>query len=180
MRKQNGIHKHHCFRQHNAILQHWKPFFENRLLGDITRSDLDKFADHLGAMTRSHTDGTVTAFSASEKNRIIKAGTKALRWAYDKELIEKDITKGLMLYTGKPKERIILTPELATALFKTEWENATAKLANMLASCTGMRQGEILALQVRDIGKDIIYVKHGYNYIEGIKSTKNNKPRDII
>jgi integrase len=72
-----------------------------------------------------------------------------------------------MLYSGDTPERHILTPELAQAVFKVHWPDYRAKLANMPAMVTGMRQGEILALQVRDIGKDRIYVKHGWNYLEG-------------
>ncbi|MDR3147248.1 MAG: hypothetical protein LBU00_02585 [Treponema sp.] len=86
--------------------------------------------------------------SASWKNVVIKAGTKPLRWAYSKGLMEKDITKGLILFAGKDKERHILSPEQAALIFRTEWKDPRTKKANMLAAVTGLRAGEILGLQV--------------------------------
>ena len=43
-------------------------------------------------------------------------------------------------------------------LFATKWEIETAKLACLIASYLGMRQGEITALRFQDIEKDIIYI----------------------
>jgi hypothetical protein len=65
-------------------------------------------------------------------------------------LIEKDITRGVMLFSGEVKERLILTPTVAAAAFKVQWKDDRAKLGNILASVTGMRAGEIMALQVQD------------------------------
>jgi hypothetical protein len=49
---------------------------------------------------------------------VIKAGTKALRWAFGKGMIEKDPTRGIMLFSGEAAERTILTPAVAEALFR--------------------------------------------------------------
>jgi integrase len=168
-RKQNGIHKFHCQSQKNNIVKYWKPFFVGRCLGDITQIDIDRFIDHIGTQP----------LSAATKNKVIRAGTKALRWAFSKGLTERDATKGIMLYSGNRPERHILTPELAQAVFTVQWKNDMVRLANMLAMVTGMRQAEIRALQVRDIGQDKIYVNHGYNYLDGLKSTKTNETRIV-
>jgi hypothetical protein len=130
-RKNHGIHQHHCVRQGQAVIQYWKPFFTGRFLGDITQTDLDNFVNHMGDKS----------ISAARKNQVIKAGTKAPRWAFGKGLIERDISRGIMLFSGTTAERAILTPTAAAAVFRADWRDERAKLANILAAVTGMRQG---------------------------------------
>jgi hypothetical protein len=48
--------------------------------------------------------------SASRKNGIIKAGTKPLRWAFSKGKIERDPTRGHIMFSGDQRKRNILTP----------------------------------------------------------------------
>jgi integrase len=117
--------------------------------------------------------------SAARKNIVIKAGAKALRWAFGKGKIETDPTRGIMLFAGTPAERQILTPTAAAAAFRAEWKDKRAKLANETAAVTGMRAGEIQALQIQDIGADCLYVRHGWNRIDGLKGTKNNEYRTV-
>ena len=49
----------------------------------------------------------------------------------------------------------------------------------MLALYTGMRQGEIAALRLEDIGADRIYIRHSWSKYEGLKETKTNECREI-
>jgi integrase len=168
-RKNHGLHKYHCIRQGQAIKQYWEPFFKGRFLGDITQGDLDSFINHMGDKP----------ISASRKNTVIKAGVKALRWSFSKELIEKDITRGIMFFSGEAGERKILTPTAAAAVFKADWKDERVKLGNMIAAVTGMRQGEIMALQTQDIGPDFLTVRHGWNHVDKIKSTKNDETRVV-
>jgi integrase len=72
-----------------------------------------------------------------------------------------------------------LTPELAQAVFKVQWADDRAKLANMLAMVTGMRAGEIQGLRVQDLGKDCLYVRHSWNGMDGLKTTKTNESRVV-
>ncbi|MCL2318910.1 MAG: hypothetical protein FWC45_02405 [Treponema sp.] len=71
--------------------------------------------------------------SAKRRNTIIQAGTVALSWAFNKEMIDRDVTKGITWYSGKSAERQILSPELAAAVFRTPWKDERSRLANMLA-----------------------------------------------
>ena len=168
-RKNHGIHKAHCIRQWQATALYWKPFFEGRILGDITAADIDAFISHMGNLP----------LSAARKNSVILAGTKPLRWAFSKGKIETDPTRGHILFSGDEKEQNILSPAAATAAFRVEWKDERAKLANMLAAVTGMRQGEILALRIQDIGSDCLFVRGAWNRTDGIKLPKNNKPRTV-
>jgi integrase len=117
--------------------------------------------------------------SAARKNIVIKAGTKALRWAFGKGKIETDPTRGIMLFAGAAAERAILTPTVAAAVFRAEWKDKRAKLANEVATVAGMRAGEIQALRFQNLGPDYLYVLHSWNRIDGLKGTKNNECRTV-
>jgi hypothetical protein len=168
-RKNHGIHRMHCIKQWLAVAQYWKSFFTGRFLGDITAADIDSFINHMGDMN----------LSAARKNNVILAGTKPLRWAFSKGKIETDPTRGHLLFSGEAKEHYVLSPSAASAAFRVEWPDERAKLANMLAAVTGMRQGEILALRLQDLGPDCLYVRGSWNTADKIKLPKNNKPRTV-
>ena len=117
--------------------------------------------------------------SAKRRNSIIRAGTIPLKWAFQKEMINKDIVSGITWFSGKPKERKILSPEQAKILFEINWKDERSKLANVLAMVTGMRAGEIQGLRIQDLGNDCLYVRHSWNIHDGLKSTKNNELRTV-
>ncbi|GBR75992.1 integrase [Candidatus Termititenax persephonae] len=170
LRRAHGIHRAYTLGQKAKILQRWKPFFTGRLLGTITRQDIDEFIKQFD---------NSSDISARTKNGIIGAGTIALKWAFQKELIDSDPTQGITYFSGKPAERNILTPEQATAVFAIDWQDNAAKLANLLAALTGMRVGEILALRWQDLGENCLYVRHSWNDLEGLKLTKTNEARTV-
>jgi integrase len=154
---------------YQAISVYWKPFFVGRFLGDISDADIDKFINFIGDKP----------FSSFRKNAVIKAGITALHWAFNKNKIPKDPANGHILFTGAKKERVILTPSSASALFRAKWKNNRVKLANMLSAVTGMRAGEILALRFQDLGEDCLYVRHSWNRDDGLKPPKNNETRIV-
>jgi integrase len=169
LRKNHGIHRDYSRGQFLIVSGYWVPFFKGRILGDMTRADIERFMDSLEGRE----------LSAARKNMIVKAGTIPLKWAYNKEMIGRDITAGITWFSGKAKERQILSPETAAAVFRVRWKDGRTRLANMLAMVTGMRAGEIKALRVQDIGKDCLYVRHSFNNRDGMKTTKNNESRTV-
>jgi integrase len=171
LRKNHGIHRYYCTVQKLAAEKYWVPFFTGRLLGEITKPDIEMFIDSL--------DNGKRKLSAARKNHIIKAGTIALKWAYSKDMIDRDITAGITWFSGKAAERQILTPELTAAVFKTQWTDERTRLANMLAAVTGLRAGEIQGLRVQDLGQDCLYINHSWNCRDGLKPTKNNESRIV-
>ena len=134
------IGKSHARENYNRIKNDWIPFFKDKLLGEITRQDLKDFSAKIQKLN----------LADSTKNKIWLAGVQAIRYAYNNELLERDITAGITGFHGKTKEREILTPEMA--IFSVEWENEKSRLANILAMCTGLRAGEIRALRKCDLG----------------------------
>ena len=185
LRKNHGIHRNYTVGQKLSVEKYWVPFFNGRFLGDITRQDIESFIDDLAARKivtkQTLPDGQILTnergLSAGRKNRILKAGTIPLRWAYAKEIIEKDVTASMTFFSEKSAERQILSPEIAVALFKVEWLDDRVRLANMLAAVTGLRAGEIQGLQVQDLGKDCLYIRHSWNRRDTLKTTKNNTCR---
>ncbi|MDR2608852.1 MAG: site-specific integrase, partial [Treponema sp.] len=177
LRKNHGIHRRYCREQSGAVKRYWIPYFQGKLLGEITRQDIEAFIEYFE--TLPETKGVRIPQSAKRKNTIIQAGTIALSWAFNKEMIDRDITQGITWFSGKAGERQILTPELAAAVFKVEWKDERARLANMLAMVTGMRAGEIQGLRIQDLGKDCLYVRHSWNRLDGLKTTKTNECRTV-
>jgi integrase len=94
-------------------------------------------------------------------------------------MIDKDIVSGITWFVGKANERQILTPELAKTLFTVNWKDERSRLANMLAMVTGMRAGEIQGLRIQDLGQDCLYIRHSWNFQDGLKTTKNNETRIV-
>ena len=177
LRKNHGIHRRYCHEQLGAVKKYWVPYFTGKLLGELKRQDIESFIEYFE--TLPETKGERIPQSAKRKNNIIQAGTIPLSWAFNKEMIEKDITQGITWFSGKAAERHILTPELAAAVFKVQWKDERAKLANMLAMVTGMRAGEIQGLRVQDLGKDCIYIRHSWNRLDKLKTTKTNENRTV-
>jgi len=153
------------------IIDHyWSQFFDSSfLLSDITRKILKDFILFVDTLD----------LSWSRKLKIYRAGSVALKWAYNDELLDRDITAGLVSFYGKSEERSIVTKELAELLFSTQWEDERCKLVNLVAMLTGMRVGEILALRKMDLGSDCLYVNHSWNRKEGLKSPKNGETRVV-
>ncbi len=56
-------------------------------------------------------------------------------------------------------------------------------MGNLLAACTGLRAGEILALRVQDIGEDRLFIRHSFSEaakIDGyLKDTKTHEERSV-
>ena len=169
LRKKHGISKNYTVGQMRNVETYIAPFFNNKMMGELERADILKFVDYMGEKS----------LSAGRKNSIIKALTVPMKWAFERELIDKNITSGIVWFSGKPKERQILSPEQAQATFRVHWNDERARLANMLAMVTGMRAGEMQGLRVQDIGEACLYVRHSWNFRDGLKTTKNRESRTV-
>jgi integrase len=207
LRRNHGIHKRYAAEMTGTINRYWSPFFKGKSLGEITRQDIEAFITYLESLPEkakkeqaeidkalqeeaeqkpkrknaARQKRRIIRFpkSVSRRNTIIQAGTVPLAWAFQKEMIDKDIVSGITWFSGKANERQILTPELAKTLFTVNWKDERSRLANMLAMVTGMRAGEIQGLQIQDLGQDCLYIRHSWNFQDGLKTTKNNETRIV-
>ena len=167
--KGRSVTNRHIQNMRNTITNHWKIFLEGKLLGEITRDDVNKI--FMAESTKNLTPKTVKA--------ILQALTIPMKWAHLNGMTENNCYSGIISPKSKPKKKQILTLEQTKALFEAEWDNDRVKLACLIACFTGMREGEILALQVRDIGEDRIYIRHSYSSYDGLKPPKNGEEREI-
>lgn len=166
-RRGRVLSKNYCRSRRNVVIRYWCPFFRGTALGAVTRQSLRDFMDTLDE----------SGLRDSSKKMIMHAGCKALRWAFCNEYTDRDVTAGLPSYTSGAEERKIVPFRTADAIFRTEWPDRRAELANMLAMVTGLRSGEIRALRVRDIGRNCLYVNHAWNRVDGLKCPKNGSAR---
>jgi integrase len=176
LRKNHGLHRRYTTEMRGAVSKYWVPLFPKKMLGEVTGEDVESLITSLETFQGKPGVGPK---SAKRKNIIIQAGTVPLKWAFHKGLIELDATGGITWFSGKQKERQILTPEQAAAVFRVPWKDDRPRVANMLSMVTGMRAGEIQGLRVQDLGRDCLYVRHSWNYQDGLKTTKNNEVRTV-
>lgn len=169
-RKGQSVHRKHRENSAAFILRHWSEIIGEKKLGELTRQDIQKQFNRLDALP----------LNGNTKNHILRAVLTPLKWAYNNELLCRDLSRGWIMYKAEYKKRSILTMEMARSVFRVEWGNNMARLASMLSMCTGMRCGEILALTADDLGENCIYVRHSYNLKDGLKSTKNGEERTVF
>jgi integrase len=168
-RKGQGLSKNYTVGQARAVESYIVPFFTGRLLGEVTRGEVEGFVDRMADKK----------LSAGRKNKIIHALTVPLKWAFHREMIARDPTEGIIWFSGKSRERQILSPDQAAAVFRVQWKDDRTRLANMAAMVTGMRAGEIQGLRVQDLGRDCLYVRHSWNCRDRLKTTKNRESRTV-
>lgn len=160
------------FEQHlracNGYLNnYWKDFLGDKLLGEITRNDIKKMFSVMDSLDRN----------GNTKNHIMRAMLTPLKHAYHNELINLDLFSGWSFYKTDYTKKDIISWNVARQLFEKQWKSPVAKLANMLAACTGMRIGEITALSLDEIGNDFIHIRYSYNHYDKLKCTKNGEER---
>jgi len=164
-----NITKRACHEANLVIARDWKPFFKDKTLSEITRNNLRDF----GLLLRERLASKTT-------NNYIAIGATAIRWAFNEGMIPKDITKNLNGFVGGERKRDILTYEEIEKLKDFQyWENKKTYTAFRLASSSALRSGECCALQREDIGEAVLYVRHGYNRIDKLKSTKTEQERKV-
>jgi len=176
------IGKRHCYEMTSRVKDYYKNYFAGRLLNSIARADLKEFALFLSEK-RQKPEGFKGNFkeklSGSYVNKIMVAGLVALKFAFREGLIPLDVTSGLMRFSGTTKKRGVLTPLEAQAVFKVEWEDKRAHVGNLLALTTGLRAGEVLALRKSDIGDRVLYIRHSWSTMDGLKTPKNGEERKV-
>jgi len=166
----HSIHRSYCNKNIGYIKNYWLPKFGTRSIGSINQQEIKLFLEEMANEGRIR-GGTI--------NKIIRSGTISLQWAKMNGLITTDAFSGLVFCSPHYKKREILTIEQAAAVFKAPWKDETSRMANMVAMCTGMRAGEILALRLCDIGIDRLYVRHSWSRTDLLKNCKNEEEREV-
>jgi integrase len=164
-----SITRRTCHEAKQSVKRNYEPYFKDRLLSDVTRNNIRDF----GLSLRDR-------LSAKTVNNVIHVCSIALRWAYREKIIPENITEGIGGFTGKTKKRDILTDvEIERLKMPEFWENRKAYIAFYVAITSALRSGEIRALKHEDIGDSVLYVRNGYNDIDGLKAPKNEEERKV-
>src|SRR5574344_1086514 len=184
-----SIHKRYVDIMKSRANSYWAPLFGNKSLGSITRADIKKgmwrFATQQQKIRTSKKDVNgkniyiQKAIASETINQVVRSATCALKWAYHNGLTKNDCFSGLVFCHVISKKRQILTMDQAREVFEYNWKKNSCRLANLISMCTGMRIGEIQALQIQDIAADRIYVRHNWARGDGLKSPKNGTVREV-
>ena len=183
------IHRRYVEIMKSRVNNYWIPYLGKRELGTITRKDIKKRMQQLALfpqavpIRKKDKNGKFLKkemmLSAETINQIVRAALCPLKWAYHNGYTENNCFSGIIYCKVVPKKRQILSMQEANEIFKMHWENESYKLANLTAMCTGMRSGEIQALQLQDLGRDRIFVRHNWARTDGLKLPKNGSCREI-
>lgn len=164
------IGKRHCYDMRILVQRYWNEYFpQDMSLADLRREDLRSFSVYLAGKQ----------LAPKTRNNILMAGTVAIKWAYENEIITSNPSQGLRKFAGSSRKRGVLSDEEVKKLFAMEWPDNRMKLANKLAATTGLRAGEIAALRVCDLGEDKLHIRHSWSEHDRLKSTKTNKERTV-
>ena len=149
------------------------PYFGDKELDEITPRDVEKWL--LSFKNRGLSN--VTANQNLVTLRIMLA--EAVRGGY----IESNPCESIQPLKKDPKIRGILSLEEAKKLlfpgnYSKFWVNRVTYAGNFLSAITGLRLGEVIALQKDDIHETYISVAHSYGRF-GLKDTKTHRGRDV-
>lgn len=151
------------------VKNYWRPHFGEKLLAELTRSDLREFSVTL----------TAKGLATQTRSHILNAGTVAIRWAYTNEMIPTNPAENVSKYSIQRRERGILSSNEARRLFTLQWDDNRHRVANLVAMTTGLRAGEIAALRLMDIGDEYLSVNHSWSEQDKLKSTKTGDTRKV-
>ncbi len=152
------------------------PFFEGKTMSTIAPKDIEAFI--------------ISLKDAGLTNTTTNKALKDLKVIFHEALKRGDITADptaqIQPFKNDTREKGIFSVAEIERLFcgkdtvETVWEGKRDMyLLNLLAVRTGMRLGELQALQVRDIMADHIIIRHSYDCTYGIKETKTGTERIV-
>ena len=161
------------------IKLHIEPYFKDMLLCDVTAKSLDDFMQSIPRRD----DDPKNGYSRRSINGMMKVIKVALKHAARLDIIPRNPADKVELLADDTRGRGVLSPSELERLFRLEWIDERGKIASILAAVSGMRIGEIVALQIEnlDLDRNIIHVLHSYSSNERkIKGTKTGKTRIIF
>ncbi|GHU62668.1 hypothetical protein FACS189445_5760 [Spirochaetia bacterium] len=160
------------------------PFFGKTPIEKITRQDINKWL--LGFKNREVTVNGKTekkAYKNTYANTVLGTLNTMMGWALEQEIIKVNPCAMVKRLKNDRKKIEIITVEEIYNLFPENWKTVwgdkeIAFIANRLASLTGMRIGEIMALRGEYVFDDYIYVCGSYGKY-GYGPTKTKETRCI-
>lgn len=177
---QSILNRGRSYSRSNAELKRAKlvnkiwPYFGNLYIRSITPRHIEEWIIVLKRENLSNvTINTYLSTLATILNEALRLGD-----------IKTNPIKDIKMLAIDSKEKTTLTAKEASELLNpfnvdTYWNKRIYFVFTLVASQTGMRIGEILALQKNDIKPSYIEVQHSWDRKYGIKETKTGKARVI-
>lgn len=166
--KKNNISQEHARTERGYLVNHIRLYFGKKKLTSIQKKDVKDFLIHL-KQTTDLKEGTL--------NHILKIVKIIFNQALEDNLIYENPAKTISYMDANHQKRGILTIEEVRELFDKSrideiWDGcAVAYTMNIFAATTGVRRGEILALQNRYLHSEYVEIIHSWGVITGIKDT---------
>lgn len=148
------------------------PTFGSSPLSEITTNKIENWQRYLLDKKK---------LAPKSANNILSILSVMMEEARRQNIIPTNPCKEVRSLAKNSKARGILTLEEAKDLLTnlSYWENPVAYAASLLAACTGMRLGEIRALQPSDIKDGYIHIEHSVDLQGALKGTKTGDSRDL-
>lgn len=144
------------------------PYFQNYRLTMITAEAIARFQLQLA-------EKGLSSFTCNDAINVLLI---ILKQAYKSKYIQAVPEVEPVVLPAK--ERGSFSIEEVKKLFALPWDSFAGYVGNLIAASTGMREGEIVALQNRDIYADHIVVAHSWDLRSGkLKAPKNGKARIV-
>jgi len=152
---------------------------ENRIIPPLGEMDLSKIDKTTIKTFRNElfTQG----LAGSTINKTLSCLKAILEAAEEKNII-RSVPK-IERASARPRtSRGILSLEEVKKLFTEEWWDYRAMVMNLTAAVTGLRQGELLALQIKDFNDRYINVQRSWDQARRVmnETTKTGRGRTII
>ena len=169
------IKERNCKEKLGIVRRYWAKYFDaSRTIQSLTYKELDDF---LLSLRRDY------GLAADTVNKTMTAGNMAFEFLIKEGLLEKNPLVGVERFKVSPKKRGIPTETEMRQLMALDWDwtDSAYKLAFKVAALFGLRAGEISGLQVCDVDivGDLLYIRHSWNDVDKLKSTKNGDDRTI-
>ena len=152
------------------------PFWGNYRLDEVSEPLCDKWITYL-KKKRNLSNATIKS--------ILKGFKVLLAYAFKKDMTKTNLAKKVNMLKNNSKTHGIFTKDEVKRLFDENnidsvWNGKTMHYTiNLLASKTGLRIGEILALRKENLFPDHLLINHGWNDKLGLQDTKNHKSRIV-
>jgi hypothetical protein len=159
--------RNYAHQQRHFLETHAQPYFKNKRIDVISATDIEGFLQML--KSKGYSNITI--------NHHLKTLKVIFKDAHKRNNILYDPCQTILLFKSDTKEKGLFTSQEVSKLFnpatiKEIWGAQDFYVLNYLAYCTGMRLGEIQALQKEDIKDNYILVTHSWDRKYGIKGTK--------
>jgi len=166
-----------CNDKNRLLREHVLEHIGSMKLADISKGTVDMLRNTLFEKVSERTG---TTLSGDTINKALEALAAVLRQAEEDGLISAVPT--IDKAARHHKARGILTPEEVRTLFSMTWPDYRAYVANLTAAATGLRMGELLALQEQSLSDDgIIYIKRSWAQADRVLrlTTKTGRARYV-